>query len=401
MRALRDSWIAVDQGLSSLTNFLVPFSAAMVLEIEQLGRLLTIAALGGTATLLIRAAVGEAHLATQAGIDSSGKAGGEDDATNEPSLCGLGALAGTASAVVVLLIGIGLGHLDGASILIVAALPFVGMLETRRFLYLRREPRAAAMLDLLWLATTAVAAGIGIATSSAEWSIVGWSAGAAVVAFLPVGRGFAAQISPPLEAWHRIRDRAKPLLAETAISKGWGQLILLLSALLLTSQAYGELRLAYLVFSPLNVLAPIVGLYVYNSEKSRSSLVMRLSILTASLWVFPAALAVLAIPGTPRPFAPFGALLIVLSVRYCLVFASGAVGAALKVKGRGWAHARAELVGAGVAAATSLSGAAIWREPLVFLLAHAVGGAVSLMLSRSANGPEPGTGPDSNDRLSR
>lgn len=249
----RIGWGLADQGLSSLTNFVLGIVVARTVGLTDFGAF----GLAFTAYLIVaglsRAVTAQPLLIRYSGVPTADWRRGAAAAT------GAALLVGAACAIVALAIAVATdGSLRSAFLALAVVLPGLIVQDAWRFAFFAHgRGRDAFVNDLVWAVvqlagfTLAIALGAG----TVFWAVIAWG-GAATLAAL-VGAGQARLGPRPLAArgWSlEHRDLLPSYIGEVAAYILVGQLLLYAVGLVSGLATVGALRAAQILLGPLNVV---------------------------------------------------------------------------------------------------------------------------------------------------
>ena len=257
--ARRVQWGVVDQGVSSLTNFVIALVVARAVGLREFG------AFSLAFTLYVFFLWGSRSLATEAFVVRLTAASPTDQRAAARQVSGtalaIGAVLAAAGALA--------GAVDRSStgrVLMVMALSMPGLLVQdvyRYVLFVAGKPRSAAVNDVLWLTVQSALVLVLVVAGQARGvplvAAFGLSAGVSAV----VGGLQTGVVPRPRAGWrwvHANRDLAVPFVLELLAITGMIQLALVAVAVILGVAAVGQLRAAMLLLGPLTVV--FLGLFV-------------------------------------------------------------------------------------------------------------------------------------------
>lgn len=281
--AARANWSVLDQGLSSLTNFLIAAAAAKFGTREDFGAFSVGLTIYVLALWVARSVIAEPYvIRLTARREDEQRAAASQAVT---AAAGLGALAGALVAAG----GLMAGTARGVFVAFGVFLPVLLVQDTYRFvLFASRRPQAAAGADGVWLAVCVA----GIAVGGSDLSVTAiaalFGAGAAA-GTLTAAR--LARVSPGIRlpgAWlRRYRELASSFLMELFAVNGMPAVTLLVIALFADLTVMGALRAGLLLVSPVTVV--VAGVFLLGApeavrarRRGRRSLVKLLLVLGAA-----------------------------------------------------------------------------------------------------------------------
>jgi O-antigen/teichoic acid export membrane protein len=247
--ARRIGWGVADQGVSSLTNFVLLVVAARSLTTDEFGALAIALAVYTVALGLTRSVAGEPLTVRFSAADRV-----ENEPATRQALAAalaMGAAAGAGCA----LGGLVAGGSVGDALLVLAGL-LVGLMlqDTVRFvLMVRSAPRAAVANDSLWLVCElvllALLADQGVNAVLLAWGAAGCAAGIVGLAqtrVVPRLHGLRAWLAAHRDLWPRF-------VGEYLTVTGGLQLAFLTLGVVAGLEALGALRAGQVLVGPLNV----------------------------------------------------------------------------------------------------------------------------------------------------
>jgi hypothetical protein len=258
----------IDQGLSSLTNLLVTFSAAHLLTVTEFG------AVGVTmATYFIcvgigRAVVGDPLLLSSADLEVPSR-----DTVDQTFAAAFGLGVLFTAGLVALQIVVGSGELIAALLVLGVGLPFLLLQDVARYIaFWRQAPWMAAANDLIWL--------VGSLGTLTVLRVRGDADPADVIACWVVSGGLASLVfmvhlrwRPRAHAgWAWMQENRRtimPLLGDYGLIALVQQGVLYVITGLAGLRATAALRGAQVVLGPVNVLT--AGVSVYLVQQARRS----------------------------------------------------------------------------------------------------------------------------------
>jgi O-antigen/teichoic acid export membrane protein len=252
-------WGLIDQGASSATNFGLSLLAGRLLGASGLG-VITVGFSAYLAVLVFHRA-----LLSEPLVITSSTADADDQAHSSGAGISGTVVLGIAAAVGIGLIGFFLKGPIGRGLVLFAPWILPALLQDLWRLLLFRDGRgaAAAANDGLWLLGMLLALPVVWAVR-ADWVITAsWGFGAAVSALV----GFAQVHSRPvhlIDSWAWMRRDVWPfarwLGAEAGVYTVAAQLLVFALAGLVGTTAVGGLRSIQVIFAPLSLLGPAIGM---------------------------------------------------------------------------------------------------------------------------------------------
>jgi O-antigen/teichoic acid export membrane protein len=257
--ARRIGWGLADQGLSSLTNFVLGIVVARTVGLTDFGAF----GLAFSAYLIVaglsRAVTAQPLLIRYSGVSTNDWRRGASAAT------GTALLVGVASAIGAL--GIALvsdGSLRSAFVALALTLPGLIVQDAWRFAFFAHgRGRAAFLNDLVWaiVQLTGFVLAVDLGAGTVFWAVIAWGGAASLAAV--VGMAQARLIPRPMAArgwWREHRDLLPPYIGEVAAYILAGQLLLYAVGLVAGLAVVGALRGAQILLGPLNVV--VQGFYL-------------------------------------------------------------------------------------------------------------------------------------------
>jgi O-antigen/teichoic acid export membrane protein len=339
-------WGIADQGLSSLTNFLLAVLAGRIAGPGGLGQV----SVGFFSYLAIlgfqRALLTDPLIATSTALPEQSR--------NEAARAAARwvVLLGAAGSAILCVIGLTVRGEVGSGMLNVAPwiLPTLMQDFWRVLLFREQKAASAAINDGLWLATMVLASPLTLFVGGAASVVAVWGLGATagmVLGFLQV-RIQPMRTGSPV-AWF-MRDAwplGRWLFAESAAYSVGSYGAVMLIALVLGSEELGGIRAVQTLFSPISLIAPAMALpglpaLVRALEASRSVAVRKAWRLSAAMTALSLAYVgvVGALPGLltlvfGREFLPYAGLVWIIGLGAALTGAATGVSFLLKAERRG------------------------------------------------------------------
>ena len=257
--ARRIGWGLADQGLSSLTNFVLGIVVARSVGLTEFGAFGLVYAAYQIVAGLSRAVTAQPLLIRYSGVSTPDWRRGVSAAT------GIALLVGVASGILAL--GIALasdGPLRLAFLALAIVLPGLIVQDAWRFAFFAHgRGRTAFLNDLVWAIAqlTALVVAFGSGAGTVFWAVIAWGGAASLAAVVGVAQ--ARLIPRPLAArrWSREhRDLLPPYIGEVAAYILAGQLMLYAVGLVAGLAVVGALRAAATLLGPLNVV--VQGFYL-------------------------------------------------------------------------------------------------------------------------------------------
>ena len=257
--ARRIGWGLADQGLSSLTNFVVGIVVARSVGVEQFGAF----GLAFAAYLIVvglsRAVTAQPVLIRYSGVDPSRWRSGAAAATGTALLIGLG--AAPIAAVIGLLAG---GSVRTAFVALAIVLPGMILQDAWRFAFFARgRGRAAFMNDALWTVVQVAILGVMVWSEVVDVfvAVLAWGGAANVAAlFGVVQSGVVPRPSAVRAWWHEHRDLLPPYIGEFAANTLAGQLMVYAVGFVAGLAVVGAQRGAQVLLGPIYVV--VQGVYL-------------------------------------------------------------------------------------------------------------------------------------------
>lgn len=257
--ATRIGWGLADQGLSSLTNFVLGVVVARTVGLTEFGAFGLAFAGYQIVVGLSRAVTAQPLLIRYSGVPTSDWRRGVAAAT------GIALLIGVASSIGSVAIALATdGSLRSAFLALALVFPGLILQDAWRFAFFAHgHGRAAFLNDLIWttfqFAALVIAFGNGAGT--VFWAVIAWGGAATVAALAGVVQ--ARVIPRPQSArawWREHRDLLPPYIGEVAAYILSGQLMLYAVGLVAGLAVVGALRAAATLLGPLNVV--VQGFYL-------------------------------------------------------------------------------------------------------------------------------------------
>jgi O-antigen/teichoic acid export membrane protein len=266
----RALWSAVDQGLSSSTNFLTSLGMARYASERAVGRFAVAFAIFQIALTLSRALCSDPYMIAKSATDPS---------LTDEAAAGWGAMALLGAALAVptsIAAAIVQGPIGTALAVFALVLPVILLQDMARFILVTHyRPRAAAANDLVWLLAMtpwALVFEFGDVHPSAAAFLGIWGGGAAVAVVVAVFQiGHLPQVRRARSFLRSHRRTWSALVPEVAITSGatWIVVLVLLSAA--GSIELGHLRTVQTLFGPLS-FAQLGAVLIVVPEGARLSL---------------------------------------------------------------------------------------------------------------------------------
>jgi O-antigen/teichoic acid export membrane protein len=255
----RMGWGVADQGLSSLTNFVIGIVVARTLGLEGFGAFGLAFVAYQIVVGLARAVVAQPLLIRYSGVETDrwrrGAAAG----------AGMSLLIALLSVPILVLVGVlTTGSIREAFLALAIVLPGMIVQDAWRFAFFAdHRGRSAFVNDLLWgvfqIAALTLAASVGATT--VWWAVLAWGGGATIAALLGVIQAGVAPRITASRAWtHEHRDLLPPYIGEFAAQILAGQLMLYSIGWIAGLAAVGALRGANVLLGPIHVI--VQGTYL-------------------------------------------------------------------------------------------------------------------------------------------
>ncbi len=255
----RLGWGLADQGLSSLTNFVLGIVVARTVGLTEFGAFSLAFAAYLIVASLSRAVTAQPLLIRYSGVSTADWRRGAAATTGTALLVGVGA------SMLALAIALASdGSLRSAFIALALVLPGLIVQDAWRFAFFAHgRGRAGFLNDLVWAVVqlSGFVAAIELGAGTVFWAVIAWG-GAATLAAV-VGIGQARLIPRPTAArgwWREHHDLLPPYIGEVAAYILSGQLLLGAVGLVAGLAVVGALRGAQVLLGPLNVV--VQGLYL-------------------------------------------------------------------------------------------------------------------------------------------
>lgn len=241
--------LAIDQGVSGLSNVLMAVMAARMLDVQSFGLfwivfLFFVVAVGGTRPL-----VGDPLLILA-----------EKPESQAGDALGSGILLGFWLSLITILIGLGSHFWDArlgyAFVVLGLCVPLLVLQDLGRYLAIAQQrPAFALLLDLVWLAVMGIGIGLLIAANAQSlWQFVGAWAGAGAVAGLLVLREFRRTRIRFRLTWLRASwNFSWRYLVSHLTSQGSALATAVISTAILGAHAVGAIQAALLTQRPFTV----------------------------------------------------------------------------------------------------------------------------------------------------
>ena len=239
------SWSSVSQAASAASNVVIELAITVFIGLSGLGQWTVRYAAALTVMYLVRAALGDLLLADPISDHEP------NSERRSSSLLGLVLLIGIAALVV--FGAVALVANDVSWLLVGLLLPGVLAQDLLRYVsFWRLEPKTAAVMDLVWLATSLGCIPVIAATRSVGASIAGWGAGALISALVGSLIAGVKPSSPRLALtwWTKNRGLGIPTFLDTALYLLGNQGLWFFIAAAAGSETLGVFRLALLLANP-------------------------------------------------------------------------------------------------------------------------------------------------------
>jgi O-antigen/teichoic acid export membrane protein len=255
----RLGWGLADQGLSSLTNFVLGVLVARTVGLTQFGAFSLAFAAYLIVASLSRAVNAQPLLIRYSGVPAPDWRRGASAGT------GTALLIGIAAAILALGIAVASGG-SLRSAFLALALVFPGLIvqDAWRFAFFADgRGRSAFYNDLVWAGTqlAALSIAINIGAGTVFWAVIAWGGAATLAALIAAAQ--ARLIPRPLAAhdwWDEHRDLIPPYIGEALANIMAGQLLLYAVGMVTGLAVVGALRGAQILLGPLYVV--VQGAYL-------------------------------------------------------------------------------------------------------------------------------------------
>lgn len=335
---------ALDQGLSSGTNFALVLMAARSLQPEDFGAFAIVVAASVSVIALTRSAVGEPVLALLSHSDDP--RGLERDALRMAALLGL-----TGSVVFALLAAMPF-HALRMFIGLVPLSPILAIQDASRYLgFGRRTPAVAVISDMAWLAALVPIGLVSLNNLSTPVAVfVTWGASASFGLLAALRALSTSPARGQVLRWLKTSRRLSGWLTMAAVtSQAAGQLTIAIIAGVVGTSSFGGLRAMQALLAPMTVMLVAGQVFLVPRLSSRlkrdglaavRGLAARLSIMLAALSIAPLVGAVVFADQIIRAafgerFLEYRGLVAPLAVLVAAQAAGLPAGAALRAAGRG------------------------------------------------------------------
>lgn len=250
-------WTGFDQALSSLSNVVVSVALARSGGAEPLGTFTVAFAAYLIAIGMIRSLVGEPLLT----VPREPAKGADEPERLSTAVAGSFVLA---ASLVVTGIGLVLGQLEVTVVGLV--LPGVAMQDFIRYLFFRRKrPELAALIDGVWVASSALGWPLIAANGSATVALLVWAVGGALGVLLgfTIGR---VRMGPAVAGlgwwWREIRPLGGFLALDGLMFSLFSQISTLGLAAILGTAELGTLRGAQIIVGPVGLALTAFSVFV-------------------------------------------------------------------------------------------------------------------------------------------
>jgi O-antigen/teichoic acid export membrane protein len=255
----RIGWGLADQGLSSLTNFVLGIVVARTVGLTEFGAFSLAFAAYLIVASLSRAVTAQPLLIRYSGVSTPDWRRGAAATTGTALLVGVGA------AIVALVIAVASDDsLRSAFTALAIVLPGLIVQDAWRFAFFAHgRGRAGFLNDLVWAVAqlSGFVIAIELGSGTVFWAVMAWGGAATLAAVVGVAQ--ARLIPRPTAArgwWREHRDLLPPYIGEVAAYILSGQLLLGAVGLVAGLAVVGALRGAQVLLGPLNVV--VQGLYL-------------------------------------------------------------------------------------------------------------------------------------------
>lgn len=245
--ARRSAWVLVDQGVSSLTNFVASIAVARAVSSELFGAF-SVAVLASIVVVNLARALVSQPLAIRVSAQVEQRA-------EVAAAAGAALLCGTAAGVVVLPIGLGIPGSAGDAVIVVGILlPALVLQDTWRYcLFTMGRPGIAVVNDLVWAGCQAVFLFAAFALDSGSVLVLtmAWAGGALVAAAAGIQQsGVAPALGEGLRFIRRHLSLGWRFAAETVIASGSAHVTMLAVGVTLGAAGVGAIRGGATLFGP-------------------------------------------------------------------------------------------------------------------------------------------------------
>ncbi|MQW78103.1 hypothetical protein GHK92_19730 [Nocardioides sp. dk4132] len=301
--------MVVDQGLSSVSNFMVTAAVASAATVEEFGSVSLALLVYAVVLGLSRSFLGETLIAARSFDDSAGGYSKGQSARDAVACCLLGAVGVSVSLAVIAVV------LDLVFLTILAcALPLLLLQDVSRYLgFSLDKVWVAVSADLGWVAlylAYVVASVLGIVPGDATlrfamWCVSGGAAGVLgiILAFvtLPAARGRVS----PLRYIRKFGRLGAFYCGEYGLGSGAGQAVVAVAAVVASTEVLGAVRGAQLLLGPVAVLftglqvvltvrgqdllrrGGDISLLLVTQAKVGAGLGVFVAVLVGALWLLP------------------------------------------------------------------------------------------------------------------
>jgi O-antigen/teichoic acid export membrane protein len=289
--------VLADQGVSSLSNFVVTIIVARLLSSDAFGAFSVALVAYQLATGAVRAVVGEPYLSAHSAHDTRVRSRAAADLVRAAfltsALCSLAMLAAALAS----------GEAAGPLVALACVFPFLGIQDSLRHVAVVDRPDLALASDLAWLGAGVVLLVVAPGGASAAWFVAAWGVAGAVGLAVALATMRVPLLSGSARRWGRThREMASAFLAETVTARAASQVILLALGAISGLAALGAVRAAQTFYGPLNTLfAGINMALVPDGARQRDDPVRLVRFMVGASAVVTAAAAAWAIVGVVLP----------------------------------------------------------------------------------------------------
>jgi O-antigen/teichoic acid export membrane protein len=245
----RRALVMADQGVSSLSNFVVTIIVARLLGANGFGAFSVALVAYQLASGGVRAVVGEpflsAHSAHEPWVRTRAAADLVRAAFVASAVCSLAMLAAVPLA----------GHAAGPLVALACVFPFLGIQDSLRHVAVVDRPGLALASDVAWLVAVVGLLAVAPEGASPAWFVAAWGVAGVIGLVVALATMGVPLLQGSARRWERRhRQMAGAFLAETVTARAVGQIILLALGAISGLAALGAVRAAQAFYGPLNTL---------------------------------------------------------------------------------------------------------------------------------------------------